>query len=118
MSREDPFDIPSYQFIVTQIFFIDDEVVHGEHSFRTGELFCRDMHGNWYVHNKPGLPIHFIQDAMSRMAGLYNPLSLHKDHWKLFASATEEVQEHHLAVFRHSKVEIMARRSHAPVQHG
>lgn len=115
MSREDAFNIPDYKFIVTQMFYIDDEVTHGEHKFQNGELFCRDMLGNWYIHNKPGLPIHYVQDAMIRLTHLDNPLALHKGHWKLFAGAAEDVQDHHLAVFRHSKVEIMARRNYAPV---
>lgn len=105
-------EVPDYRFIVTQIFFIDDEVVCGEHKFPVGELFCRDMEGNWYIHAKIGQPRHYVHDAMVRLSNMYNPLQLHKDHWTLFASAKEEAQEHHLAVFRHGKVELMARRSY------
>lgn len=108
-------DVQPYQFVVTQIFYIDDEIVCGEHTYRAGELFCRDMEGNWYIYAKAGFPPHYPADAMYRMGMRNDPLKLHKDHWKLFAEAKEQLKDHQLAVFRHSKVEVLARRKYENV---
>lgn len=107
--------LPDYKFYVTQIFFIDDEMTFGEHFYPNGSIFCRDLQGNWYIHKPKKFPLHYVHDALSNLAESPKPVSLFKEHWDLFAKFDEEVQEHQIAVFKHSKVSIMERRNYAAV---
>lgn len=107
--------LPCYQFVASQIFFIDD-AIEGDYPYRNGEMFCRDMDGNWYIYSKSGFPIHYPHDALFRLGRRFDPLVLHKDHWKPFALAKEELKEYQLVVFKHSKVEILERRKYEDVR--